>query len=230
MGEYMCISPNSLFSAVWKLVPKFRGYQQQDAHEFLRYLLDKLNDELCQTLSANSSIVSDVFGGVLQSDVSCLICLKESQKLDPILDLSLDIPVSYKEKCESTSCTLINCFTSYTCLEYLSENDWYYCPHCRRKQPSTKYLSICSFPNVLCIHLKRFKSNSYYRTKLGLLVTFPLTGLNMALYSSIDNEDLLYDLVSVVTHHGSQGLVPVTIQHVHIVQYPNVGIISVTQV
>lgn len=147
--------------------------------------------------------MSDVFGGVLQSDVSCLICLKESQKLDPILDLSLDIPVSYKEKCESTSCTLINCFTSYTCLEYLSENDWYYCPHCRRKQPSTKYLSICSFPNVLCIHLKRFKSNSYYRTKLGLLVTFPLTGLNMALYSSIDNEDLLYDLVSVVTHHGS---------------------------
>lgn len=102
-----------------------RGYQQQDAHEFLRYLLDKLNDELCQTLSANSSIVSDVFGGVLQSDVSCLICLKESQKLDPILgalqscvcyldyyncisDLSLDIPVSYKEKCESTSCTLIS--------------------------------------------------------------------------------------------------------------------------
>lgn len=34
-------------------------------------------------------------------------------------------------------------------------------------------------------------------------MTFPLTGLNMALYSSIDNEDLLYDLVSVVTHHGS---------------------------
>lgn len=57
--------------------PHDRGYQQQDAHEFMRYLLDKLHTELAQALQtrtseqAKNTIVSDIFGGVLQSDVSC---------------------------------------------------------------------------------------------------------------------------------------------------------------
>ena len=59
-----------------------------------------------------TTIVSHTFGGTLQSDVVCLICGSESQKLDPILgrhgvlltvvwsitctvDCSLDIPEQF---------------------------------------------------------------------------------------------------------------------------------------
>lgn len=35
------VSPISFLDAVWKFVPSFRGYQQQDAQEFIRYLLDR---------------------------------------------------------------------------------------------------------------------------------------------------------------------------------------------
>lgn len=69
---------------IWKVVPRFRGYQQQDAHEFLRYVLDRLHTELQQLLpdvnlkegtyissmKGRNSIVTTVFGGTLQSEVS----------------------------------------------------------------------------------------------------------------------------------------------------------------
>lgn len=74
-----------------------RGYQQQDAHEFMRYLLDRLHIELLELLpypnnnspyigpKGKSTIVTAIFGGLLQSEVNCLICGMESKKHDPFL-------------------------------------------------------------------------------------------------------------------------------------------------
>merc|ERR1719483_762502 len=41
----MVISPGHLFGQVVKQSPKFRGMQQQDSHELLRYLMDGLRNE-----------------------------------------------------------------------------------------------------------------------------------------------------------------------------------------
>ena len=43
---------------------------------------------------------------------------------------------------------LTDCLSSFTDLEELQEAEWYYCPRCKKKQPSTKCLSLHDLPNV----------------------------------------------------------------------------------
>lgn len=45
-GKWALVSPFSMLHCVWRLIPTFRGYAQQDAQEFLCELLDKVQQEL----------------------------------------------------------------------------------------------------------------------------------------------------------------------------------------
>ncbi|XP_055902800.1 ubiquitin carboxyl-terminal hydrolase 3-like isoform X2 [Eupeodes corollae] len=258
------ISPECLFLVIWKVVPQFRGHRQHDAHEFLRYMLDRLHTELqhlsidvtpllaaeCKaattigTSNANSnykggrsSIVTNVFGGTLQSEVRCLICGMESKKHDPFLDLSLDIPEKFYKECAASSstlsgnaggtgatsgngstptkvkplCNISDCLSSFTEVEELAETELYYCSSCKCKQRSTKRFWIRRLPNVLCLHIKRFRWNNFFRTKLDLRISFPIKSLDMSQYVLNNMPETrrtsqscnVYDLAAVIVHHGN---------------------------
>ncbi|MCI21238.1 ubiquitin carboxyl-terminal hydrolase 25-like, partial [Trifolium medium] len=76
--------------------------RQEDAHEFLRYVIDACHNS-CLRLKkirkkggggggdGGASIVKEIFGGALQSQVKCLCCGYESNKVDEIMDISLDV-------------------------------------------------------------------------------------------------------------------------------------------
>lgn len=263
------IIPESLFTMIGKN-PRFRGYQQQDAHEFLRYVLDRLDKE-CSTNSINnnhnqntatkksnsrshSSIIGSIFGGILQNEVNCLECGFKSHKQDPFMDLSLDIPLqrnattgtnlpgtnnemgnsndatpsshnsdnSNLSSCNSTtetanttttsdSCHLIDCLSSFIELEELTETELYYCSHCQQKQKSTKRFWIRKLPDVLCLHLKRFRYNNFLRTKIDDHIQFPMQELDMKRFVMANKHETrgsssgptTYDLVAFIEHHGS---------------------------
>uniref|UniRef100_A0AAR2LCG0 Ubiquitin carboxyl-terminal hydrolase n=1 Tax=Pygocentrus nattereri TaxID=42514 RepID=A0AAR2LCG0_PYGNA len=234
-GNQTAFSPDALFYVIWKIMPSFRGYQQQDAHEFLRYLLDHLHRELQGSrnglpgpsllsdrpnltseskccINGTPTIVTSVFGGVLQNEVNCLICGTESRKFDPFLDLSLDIPSQFrvkrtKDQEPGPTCNLHNCLSSFTDLEELDETELYMCHKCKKRQKSTKKFWIQKLPKVLCLHLKRFHWTAFLRNKVDTYVEFPLRGLDMKRYllepeNSLP-ESCLYDLAAVVVHHGS---------------------------
>ncbi|XP_055811208.1 ubiquitin carboxyl-terminal hydrolase 2-like isoform X2 [Solanum dulcamara] len=99
------VNPKSLFGSLCAKAPQFRGYQQQDSHELLRCLLDRLcTEELTRrkqikssqdggkSLSSCPTFVDDIFGGRLSSTVSCLECGHTSVVYEPFLDLSLPVP------------------------------------------------------------------------------------------------------------------------------------------
>ncbi|XP_045068721.1 ubiquitin carboxyl-terminal hydrolase 3 isoform X2 [Coregonus clupeaformis] len=254
-GGPTAFSPDSLFYVIWKIMPSFRGYQQHDAHEFLRYLLDHLHRELQGRLNGakhlppdsvkvstdnptlppdglalpldgvklpttggkccmkgSSTVVTSIFGGVLQNEVNCLICGTESIKFDPFLDLSLDIPSQFRQKRTKDqepgpTCTLLDCLCSFTDLEELVQSELYMCPRCEKRQKSTKKFWVRKLPKVLCLHLKRFHWTSNLRNKVTTYVEFPLRGLDMRGYLLQQEKTLpdrwLYDLAAVVVHHGS---------------------------
>ncbi|XP_071392377.1 ubiquitin carboxyl-terminal hydrolase 3 isoform X2 [Centroberyx affinis] len=235
-GSQTAFSPDSLFYAIWKIMPSFRGYQQQDAHEFMRYLLDHLHRELqgsCNgaahpvspqdgvrlstsggkcCINGTATVVTSIFGGILQNEVNCLICGTESRKFDPFLDLSLDIPSQFRQKRSKDqepgpTCTLRDCLRSFTDLEELDETELYLCHKCKKRQKSTKKFWIQKLPKVLCLHLKRFHWTAFLRNKVDTYVEFPLRSLDMRGYLLEPENSLpgscLYDLVAVVVHHGS---------------------------
>lgn len=75
---------------------------------------------------------------------------------------------------------LEDCFTLYTKDEKLGSEDAWLCPRCKKRQQGTiKRLSLWTLPEVLVVHLKRFRQTPAGRTKLHTLVDFPLTGLDM---------------------------------------------------
>lgn len=235
--EKTAISPESLFQAVWKVVPRFRGYQQQDAHEFLRYMLDRLHTELLlllpnrfrpmdrmedllrsASLVKSQSMVTSVFGGTLQSEVTCLSCRTTSKKHDPFLDLSVDIPQQFtgpvrkpKEGESPPVCHIHDCLQKFVETEELADSERFFCNVCKSKQPSTKKFWIRRLPNVLCLHVKRFRWTAYARTKLDIFIEFPLNGLDMSGYllknlsgTRFSNAgSSLYDLAAVIVHHGT---------------------------
>ena len=86
-----------------------------------------------------------------------------------------------KSPAEATTVSLQECFSLYTKAERLGDGDAWFCPQCKRKQEVVKRMGLWSLPDVLIIHLKRFRQTSNHSSnKLSTLVDFPLEGYDMS--------------------------------------------------
>ncbi|XP_052895389.1 ubiquitin carboxyl-terminal hydrolase 31 [Anopheles moucheti] len=89
-----------------------------------------------------------------------------------------------KEKIPASSAlTLEQCFEHYTKAETLGQDNAWKCPHCQEYLPVVKTLGLWSLPDIMVIHLKRFRQQqlraSTQAAKLTNLVKFPLHGFDM---------------------------------------------------
>ncbi|CDQ82094.1 unnamed protein product [Oncorhynchus mykiss] len=249
-GKWALVSPFAMLHSVWQLIPAFRGYAQQDAQEFLCELLDKVQHELESTgahmppagvstgqrhlIKQVLSVVNTIFHGQLLSQVTCLACDHRSNTVEPFWDLSLEFPERYhsnsRESAAQVSCQLTEMLAKFTETEAL-EGNIYACDQCNSKRrrfsskpviltEAQKQLMVHKLPQVLRLHLKRFRwSGRNHREKIGVHVSFDQL-LNMEPYCCRDPspkgspcssptpagspspKHFLYELSSVVMHHG----------------------------
>lgn len=182
----------------------FRSGRQEDAHEFLRYLIEACNDVCVKLYKARNSqggkaskgepdtIVKDIFGGVLQSQVKCLSCEAESNKMDEIMDISLDI---------LHASSLKEAFSRYFQSELLDGNNKYRCEKCKKLSTARKQMSIFQAPNVLVIQLKRFEDS--YGGKIDRSIIFE-ERLALSGHMCRDSQDVRpeYTLFGTIVHSG----------------------------
>lgn len=183
----------AMLQSSWRGGGSLAGYQQQDAHEYLQFILNSLHsanidpDEKEQKAEDCDCIIHRTFCGVLQSAVTCTKCKNVTTARDPFMDLSLDVrQPGLKKKLTLTAgkdksappsppVALLECLDRFTAPETLPAAD-YTCTRCASAQQAIKRLSLARLPPVLPVHLKRFshsKKNGA-SVKLDTRVRFPM--------------------------------------------------------
>ncbi|XP_076457371.1 uncharacterized protein LOC143291386 [Babylonia areolata] len=180
------------------IAKSFRDGRQEDAHEFLRVVVDGLQKACLNgytkldRLSKETTVVNQIFGGYLQSQVRCMKCSARFNTYDPYMDISLDL---------KDVKTLEEAFSRFVKPEMLDMDNAYKCERCHQKVNAEKRLSIHRASNVLTIQLKRF---DYIGAAAKIRKHIPFSDrLNIRPYmSQVQGESVWYHLYGVLIHSG----------------------------
>ncbi|CAF4874443.1 unnamed protein product [Pieris macdunnoughi] len=183
------------------------------------------------------SIVSDVFDGKLLSSVQCLICNRVSTRVETFQDLSLPIPsrehlavlrcqqpilnhphvsqeswlwwlVSWlRSWFYGPMVSLQDCLAAFFSADELKGDNMYSCSRCNKLRNGIKMSGVMKLPEVLCVHLKRFRHELMFSAKVAARVSFPINDLNMAPYTHKECTSKInrYALCAVICHAGTAG-------------------------
>ncbi|KAL6303936.1 hypothetical protein BKA93DRAFT_701322, partial [Sparassis latifolia] len=213
------VAPRAFIEKLREVNELFRGSMHQDAHEFLNFLLNRIVEEMDD--DRRSGLVSGnaigngnghayandtnpsgedrecfVLRGVLTSETRCLTCETVSSRDESFLDLSIDIE-------QNSSVTA--CLRQFSASEMLCQKNKFFCDSCCDLQEAEKRMKIKKLPNVLALHLKRFKYQEDLGKyiKLTYRVAFPM---ELRLFNTVDDADdpdRLYELFAIVVHIGN---------------------------
>eukprot|EP00466_Bigelowiella_natans_P008280 jgi/Bigna1/26107/gw1.56.56.1 len=123
---------------------------QQDATEFAKYLLDRVD--------ASSSSSRTGFQGVLRSEVECQECQTVSMRQEKFTEISVSFPppeASSEGERPGGEMTLERMLEGHFSPEDLSGPNAFRCSKCGKKTRAVKRLSIRSAPEHLIVNIKR---------------------------------------------------------------------------
>ena len=196
----------------------FDSTMHHDAHEFLNFILNQVCEDMIDkrqrrankareqsytplTACFNSPTISQrtyihhLFQGILTNETRCLSCETITNRDEEFFDLSINVE-------HNTS--VASSLRLFSEREMLSGRNKFFCDTCSSLQEAEKRMKIKQPPNILALHLKRFKwseSNNAY-VKHASRVVFPLD-LRLFTTDQTNQPDQLYELSAIVVHIGS---------------------------
>ncbi|KAG8068072.1 hypothetical protein GUJ93_ZPchr0005g15468 [Zizania palustris] len=204
-------SPGKIIRSLPLFADNFRWGRQEDAHEFLRYVIDachtaglRIRKRLSVTNTNGDSgeeevqvqgqcmVMKETFGGALLSQVKCLACKGESNKTDEIMDISLDLPGS-----NSVADALAHFFQP----EILEGANKYNCGRCKKLTSARKQMFVLRAPKVLVIQLKRFEGINGGKINRNIEFKEALT-LSDFMYNKNQDSLPVYNLFGSIVHSG----------------------------
>ncbi len=184
------IAPKKFIARLRKEKEEFDNYMQQDAHEFLNFLINHINEIILaernqgkaktstasngngsngnvNAASTEPTWVHEIFQGILTSETRCLNCETISSKDENFFDLQVDVD-------QNTSIT--HCLKCFSNTETLQSENKFKCDTCCSYQEAQKRMRVKRLPLILALQLKRFKYMEQYNRhiKVSHRVVFPL--------------------------------------------------------
>lgn len=181
--------------------------EQQDAKEFLEFVLDYMHEDLNVTwnkaplkpLTESQELQREQFprqyaakiewGRYQHRDMSVIGGMFAGQHASQLTCQTCGITSTTYEAFWSLSleiprsdnCDVRDCLQSYCAPERLAGDELWRCPRCKKDREAVKKITITRAPDTLVIHFKRFSaSRTESARKIRTAVHFPLQSLDMA--------------------------------------------------
>ncbi|KAL8672412.1 MAG: hypothetical protein Q9168_003119 [Polycauliona sp. 1 TL-2023] len=209
-GDVQSVRPVTLRRLCARLNAEWGLDRQQDAKEYLDFLLDCLHEDLNQLWEKQPLIPLSPQQELTRermpiADVSRIEWQRYTHRESSFIsDLFAGQHASRLRctTCQSTSTTyeafysisveiphkgkgadIHDCLRSYCQEERLSKAEMWKCPHCKCQREATKQITITRAPQFLVVHFKRFAAGKNESAKkIHTPIDFPIYGLNIASY------------------------------------------------
>lgn len=189
-------TPYMITTKLQSIAKHMRRGRQEDSHEFLRYAIDALQKSCLAGYPpkldpkiAETTWVHKIFGGRLRSRVTCEECGFESDTLDSVLDLSIDIYGMNSVR---------DALRKFVAVDHLKGANKYKCEKCKKPVTAEKQFTIDEAPAILTIHLKRF---SPMGRKIGHPIKYD-EKLSLQPFMSESKFGPNYSLYGIISHAG----------------------------
>ena len=208
-NDSSAVRPKSLRNFCARLNPEWGVDRQQDAKEFLEFLIDCLHEDLNihwnkaplhsltpeeelhrekMPMNRVSRIEWDRYSHREHSFISDLFAGQHASRLTCTTchNTSTTYEAFYSISVEiprSGQARITDCLQSYCKKEMLDPGEEWNCPVCKCQREASKTIRITRLPRILVVHFKRFSASKTEATrKIHTAVDFPLFGLDMMPY------------------------------------------------